>query len=65
MSKPESQLRRTDAVERGHMKDVGHYTLEFERADLKIRFSAGGAVAIITALTSLGLVAAFVFLKYL
>lgn len=32
------------------MKEPGHYTFEFERADMKIRFSAGGAVALITAL---------------
>ena len=46
------------------MKDPGHYTFEFERADMKIRFSAGGAVAIITALAVIGLVALFVAIKY-
>jgi len=47
------------------MKDLGHYTFEFERADMKIRFSAGGTVALITALALVGLVIAFVLLKYL
>lgn len=47
------------------MKDPGHYTFEFERADMKIRFSAGGAVALITALALVGLVAVFVTVKYL
>ncbi|MBN9889582.1 hypothetical protein [Salipiger abyssi] len=47
------------------MKDLGHYTFEFERADMKIRFSAGGTVALITALALAGLVIAFVLLKYL
>ena len=47
------------------MKEPGHYTFEFERADMKIRFSAGGAVAIITAVAILGLVAAIVVSKYL
>lgn len=39
------------------MKEPGHYTFEFERADMKIRFSAGGAVALITALAGMGLLA--------
>lgn len=47
------------------MKDFGHYTFEFERADMKIRFSAGGTVALITALALVGLLIAFVLLKYL
>ncbi|ATF04117.1 hypothetical protein PhaeoP75_04519 (plasmid) [Phaeobacter gallaeciensis] len=47
------------------MKEPGHYTFEFERADMKIRFSAGGAVALITAVAILGLVAVFVMAKYL
>lgn len=47
------------------MKDLGHFTFEFERADMKIRFSAGGTVALITALAFGGLVIAFVLLKYL
>lgn len=47
------------------MKEPGHYTFEFERADMKIRFSAGGAVALITALAIVGLVAAIVVSKYL
>ena len=47
------------------MKEPGHYTFEFERADMKIRFSAGGAVALVTALATVGLVAAFVAVKYL
>lgn len=46
------------------MKEPGHYTFEFERADMKIRFSAGGAVALITALALVGLVAAFVWRTY-
>lgn len=47
------------------MKDFGHYTFEFERAGMKIHFSAGGTVALITALALVGLVIAFVLLKYL
>ena len=47
------------------MKEPGHYTFEFERADMKIRFSAGGAVALITALAIVGLVAAVVVSRYL
>ncbi|MGR3366704.1 hypothetical protein [Sagittula sp.] len=47
------------------MKEPGHYTFEFERADMKIRFSAGGAVALITAVAIVGLVAAIVVSKYL
>jgi hypothetical protein len=47
------------------MKEPGHYTFEFERADMKIRFSAGGAVALITALAIVGLVAVLVMVKYL
>lgn len=47
------------------MKEPGHYTFEFERADMKIRFSAGGAIALITAVAIVGLVAAIVVSKYL
>ena len=47
------------------MKEPGHYTFEFERADMKIRFSAGGAVALITALALVGLLVAVVLFKYL
>lgn len=42
------------------MKDLGHYTFEFERAGMKVRFSAGGVVALITALALLGLLAVLV-----
>lgn len=47
------------------MKEPGHYTFEFERADMKIRFSAGGTVALITALAIVGLVSVVVAVKYL
>ena len=47
------------------MKELGHYTFEFERAGMKIRFSAGGAVALVTALALVGLLAAVVLFKYL
>lgn len=46
------------------MKEPGHYTFEFERADLKIRISAGGTVALITALALAGLVIAWVVIKH-
>lgn len=47
------------------MKEPGHYTFEFERADMKIRFSAGGAVALITALAAMVFVVGFTLAKYL
>jgi len=47
------------------MKEPGHYTFEFERADMKIRFSARGAVAMITAIAAVIIVAAVVLAKYL
>ncbi len=47
------------------MKEPDHYTFEFERADMKIRFSAGGTVARLTALAMVGIVAVLVVLKYL
>ena len=62
---PRPELCRADATERGRMKEPDHYTFEFERADMKIRFSAGGAVALITAVAILGLVATIVVSKYL
>lgn len=39
------------------MKDLGHYTIEFERAGLKVKFSAGGLVALLTAVGGLTVLA--------
>lgn len=47
------------------MKEPSHYTFEFERADIKIRISAGGVAALIMALSFAGLATTFVILKYL
>ena len=44
------------------MRELGHYTVEIERAGLKIRLSAGGLVALSTALAIIAFVAAFFLL---
>lgn len=44
------------------MKELGHYTVEIERAGLKIRLNAGGLVALTTALAIIATVAALFLL---
>lgn len=44
------------------MRELGHYTVEIERSGLKIRFSAGGLVALTTALAIIASITAFFLL---
>ena len=43
------------------MKDLGHYTLELERAGMKIKISAGGFVALLSVVAGAGMLAAYLF----
>ncbi len=45
------------------MKDLGHYTFEFERGGLKIRINAGGIVALITAIAGIAMISAVIIFK--
>ena len=45
------------------MKDLGHYTFEFERGGMKIRISAGGIVALITAIAGFALMTSILILR--
>ena len=43
------------------MKDLGHYTIEFERAGLKVKVSAGGLVALLTVVGAASMLALYLF----